>query len=382
MDYLIIGSGVAGISAVKELVKERSADDNITVITKESYPFYYRPRLINCLSGNIDVEDIIINDFEWFDENDIDLRIDERVHTVDPDEKNVETNKNKYSYDKLLLANGAHSFVPPIEGREKENIFTLRNAKEAKEIHKKASEKDRAVVIGGGLLGLESAYNLQQAGLEVTIVEMADHCLARQLDFRGGQLLQKKLEDKGLNFILNGQTVRFSGENTVKAVHLKDGREIETDMVLISAGIRSNIELVEDTPIETNKGITVNNFMETNIADIYAAGDVAEHDGRVYGIWAPSMEQGAVAGKNMIGIKDKFEGYVSSYSLKVVGVDVVSIGKIEAEDLDCKEELEEDEDSYKKIIKKDEVPIGAIMIGDTSGKKELVKRIEEAPETQ
>jgi nitrite reductase (NADH) large subunit len=206
-------------------------------------------------------------------------------------------------------------------------------------------------------------------------VERAGYCLSRQLDHQGAQILQKRLEKKGLNFVLKGETVRFSGNGKVKTVHLKDGRELKTDFVLLSAGIRSNTKLVEDSPLKTDRGIIVDQQMKTNIADIYAAGDVAEHNGRVFGTWPPSMEQGSIAGKNIVGKKEEFEGYVSSYSLKVVGVDLLSIGKIEAEGEDYKIEKLEKEDTYKKIIKRDQSPIGAIMVGDIPNKDKITKEI-------
>ena len=157
MKYLIIGAGAAGISAVKEILKNRDEDDKITVITKEDYPFYYRPRLIEYLSGEVDEEEIIINDKEWFENNDINLKLSEEVTEVDFDNKKVISDKSTYSYDKLLLANGAHSFRPPIKGVNKKNVFTLRNLSDAKKITNKCKNAKKAIVVGGGLLGVEAA---------------------------------------------------------------------------------------------------------------------------------------------------------------------------------------------------------------------------------
>ena len=189
MDYLVIGSGVAGISAVKELIKKKNKKDKITVVSKEKYPFYYRPRLIEYLSGEVDIDDIIINDKNWFEKNNINLNLEEKVINIIPEKKKVISEKNRYKYDKLLLANGAHCFVPPIKGTDRENIFTLRNAEDAEKIYKSAIEKEKAIVIGGGLLGLESAYNLSQAGLDVTVMERGSYLLNRQLDKKGAKTL-------------------------------------------------------------------------------------------------------------------------------------------------------------------------------------------------
>ena len=373
MKYLIIGSGVAGISAAKELIKKRKAADDITIISDEKYPFYYRPRLIHYLSGNIEINDIIINDYDWFKKNDINLRLEERVINIFPEKKTICTDEFEYNYDKLLLANGAHSFVPPIPGAEKENVFTLRNVPDAKNIYSIACEKEKAVVIGGGLLGLESAYNLSQAGLEVTVIERGPYLLSRQLDKRGGQILQNLLENKGLNFILNANTEKIDSNGKKLEVSVKGKGGFSAGLVLLSTGIRSNISLVENTDIKVNNGIIVNDKMETNLDNIYAAGDVAEHKGRVYGIWPPAMKQGQTAGKNIIGIDDKFTGYISSYSLKVAGISLVSKGIIDDENYQS--EIIENNNKYKKIIYDNDKMVGVILIGDFSNKKELIDKV-------
>lgn len=375
MEYLVIGSGVAGISAVKELIKGISENDKITVVSDEKYPFYYRPRLIEYLSGEVEIDDIIINDKDWFDKNNVDLNLEERVIDILPKKNKVISQKNTYTYDKLLLANGAHSFVPPIEGADNENVFTLRKAEDAEEIFKAATNSKEAIVIGGGLLGLESAYNLSQAGLKVTVMERGNYLLNRQLDKEGAKTLQNLLEKKGLNFVLNA--------STKKIVKIQDGLEVlinekgkySTDLVLLSTGVRSNISLVSDTSIKVNKGIIVNEKMETNIENIYAAGDVAECNGRVYGIWPPSMKQGKVAGKNLLDIHDKFEGFVSSYSLKVAGVSLVSKGIID--DNNYETEVIKDKEKYKKIVKKKDKIIGVILIGKFDNKNEIINKVEE-----
>lgn len=374
MRYLIIGSGVAGISAVKELIKVRDSSDSITVISDESYPFYYRPRLINCLSGDVSVEDIIINDRDWFRENNVDLKLKEKVKKIVPDQNLVITNKGKYSFDRLLLANGASSFVPPIPGCEKENVFTLRRAEDAKKIYKTSCDKKRAVVIGGGLLGLESAYNLKQNGLDVTVIERGPYLLTRQLDERGGKILKELLEDKGLNFVLDASTEKVAGDGKVEEVLVEDKGGYPADLVLLSTGIRSNIQLVEDTNINVNNGVIVNESMVTNLKNIYAAGDVAEYDGRVYGIWPPSMKQGQIAGKNMAGIDAEFGGFVSSYSLKVAGISLVSKGIIDEDTY--QNDITEEDGKYKKIVYNNNKSVGVILIGDFPEKRDIINKID------
>ncbi len=374
MKYLVIGAGVAGTSAVKELLKFIDADDKITVLTNEAYPFYYRPRLIECLSGEVEVEDIIVNDEEWFADHNIDLHLEEEVIELFPEKKLVKTKKSTYHYDKLLLAHGASCFVPPIPGHNLKNVLTLRTAYDAKNIYSKVETAKKAVVVGGGLLGLESAYNMAKTGLEVNVIEMGEHLLVRQLDEKGGQLLQRKLEEKGINFYTDAQTQEFSGDNEVQKVVLGDGTEIETDFVLLSTGVRSNLALVDGLAIETNRGIIVDNQLRTTVNDIYAAGDVAEHEGRVYGIWPPSMEQGKLAGQNMAGKEVEFTGFLTSHTLKVAGINVVSIGELN-ESEEFTEEILLNGTTYVKVIKDNDKIIGAIIVGDYEEQNQLIAEL-------
>src|SRR6056297_343017 len=280
MKYLIIGAGAAGVSAAKEIIRRREEDDEITVITDEKYPFYYRPRLIEYLSGEVDDEEIIINGKDWFEKNDINLKLNEKVTEVKFDGKKVITDKENYGYDKLLLANGAHPFIPTIKGIEKKNVFALRNLSDAKKICKKAENANDAVVIGGGLLGVEAASNLKKNGLEVTVIERANWCLNRQLDENCGELLVDILKrEKGLRFKLDASTEEFLGDDKVQGVLLGDGTKIKADLVLLSTGVRSNIGLFENTDLKINNAVVVDKYMKTNIDDVYAAGDIAEHDG-------------------------------------------------------------------------------------------------------
>jgi len=370
MKYTIIGAGAAGVSAVKQIMKSRSENDQISLFTDEPYGFYYRPRLIECLSGEVDVEDIIIHDEDWFARNDIDLHLDEKISDIDPENKTISSEKGSYSYDKLLLAHGSHCFVPPFSGVELENIFTLRTAEDLKTINEAAESSENAVVVGGGLLGLEIAYNFAKAGLDTTVLEVAPYLLPMQLDKRGGELLQKKIEAKNVKVITDASTKGFSGGDKVEKVILEN-QEIPADIVLVSTGVRSNISLIEDYPVITNRGIIVNEQMETSVKDIYAAGDVAEFNSRVYGIWPPSLQQGKVAGAVMSGQNMEFDGFVPSHKLKVAGINVVSAGELN-KDNEYQEEVLEDNETYVKVIKDGDKKIGAIIVGDYAEQNKLL----------
>ena len=373
MDYLISGAGAAGVSAAKEILKNRKSEDRISIFTDEKYPFYYRPRLIECLSGEVEVEDIIINDQKWFEENNIELHLNEKIIEIDSQNKLLKSKKAQYTYDKLLLANGSHCFVPPFSGVDLDNIFTLRTAADLKEINQAAEKANKAVVVGGGLLGLEIAYNFAKAGLDTTVLEVAPYLLPMQLDQRGGDLLEEKLKQNNVKVVTDASTKGFKGEENVEKVILED-REIEADLVLISTGVRSNTSLVENLAIDKNRGILVDSRMQTSNPDIYAAGDVAEFKDKIYGIWPPSLAQGRVAGTVMSGGQAEFDGYVPSHKLKVAGINVVSLGELNKEG-DYEEVVREDNQCYVKVIKNKEEKIGALIVGQYSEQNQLLADI-------
>ncbi|MFW6021903.1 MAG: NAD(P)/FAD-dependent oxidoreductase [Halanaerobiaceae bacterium] len=376
MHYVIIGAGVAGVSAVREIVKKRKSEDEITIITDESYPFYYRPRLIECLSGEVSVNDIIIHDENWFEENDVELKLSETVQEIDPVKKIIITDKGQYSYNKLLIANGAHCFMPPIKGNDKKNVFTLRDVDDVREIYGTAEDSGKAVVVGGGLLGLECAYNLMKSGLQVTVVEIMARLLPRQLDEEGATVLRSLLEDKGLKFYLDDSVEEFTGDEYLDGVKLASGESEEADLVLVSAGIRPNIGLVESLDgFDIDKGIKVNQRMETGLDGVYAAGDIAQFRDRIYGIWMPSQQQGKVAGLNMVGAKEEYEPGVTSHKLKVVGINVLSKGELDFES-EYRIEVEADSEKYRKIVYDGEGNIiGAIVVGDFTEGNDLISTI-------
>lgn len=374
MNYIIIGAGAAGVSAAKEILKNRKEKDQISIFTDENYPFYYRPRLIECLSGEVDVEEIIINDQEWFEKNKIDLYLNQKIKKIDVEKKLVKSDSGQYNYDKLLLANGAHCFIPPFFGADLENVFTLRTAADVKTINEAAAKAKKAVVVGGGLLGLEIAYNFAKAGLDTTVLEVAPYLLPMQLDKKGGDLLEKKLRENNVKVITNANTKGFSGSEKVEKVVLED-QEIEANLVLISTGVRSNTSLVENLDIDKNKGVKVDSQMKTSNPNIYAAGDVAEYDEQVYGIWPPSLNQGRIAGQVMSGEKVEFDGYVPSHKLKVAGINVVSLGELN-NDNEYEEEILVDNDVYAKIIKDDGKKIGALIVGQYSEQNKILAEVQ------
>lgn len=362
MKYVIIGNGAAGIDAAVNIRKNDESGD-IKIITSSKYDFYFRPKLIEYVSEDMPVDKLTIYKEDFYKKQNIEVIKNSTVEKIDVDNKKIVTNKSvEYDYDKLLLATGASCFLPPIKGFDKAGVFTVRSIDDCDEIKQFIENKKNLVVIGGGLLGLELAYSMKKAVDNVTVIETNEYLLHRQLDEKGSIFLKKILVDKGLNFYLNSMTKEITGEESVEGVILDDDSVINADAVIISAGVRSNIKLAEQSGLETNRAILVDKNMQTNIKDIYAAGDCAEYDGNVYGLWLTAKEQGKYAGENMAGVKSEYNGSVPSTQLKITGVDVFSSGDYSNNLFD--EEVCENDDCYKKIVHDKGDAKGAIVIGD------------------
>jgi len=371
-DYLIVGNGAAGTHAAQAIRKEDGAGP-ITMVTDEDLPFYNRIRLNELISGDITEADLLAKKKEWYRDQDIDLRISTRVEGGDAKEKFLVTGDGeKLAYDELLLATGSHSFIPPIKGSEKKGVFSLRSVQDARDIASWAEKVETVVLIGGGLLGLETGKGLRKLGKEVTVVEFFPRLLPRQLDVDGAKRLQKIMEEMGFAFRLGAKTEEIGGEGTVTDVSLEGGETLAAQMVVISAGVRPNMELAEPLGLNHDKGIQVNERLQTNQPHIYAAGDVAEFNGMPYGIWPAAMEQGKIAGANMAGGDTTYEGTTMANTLKVVGVDLASAGNIDVDnELDAR--VLSDEKVYKKIVLENDRIVGCIMLGDTKGFNDVTK---------
>ncbi|MEJ2070829.1 MAG: FAD-dependent oxidoreductase [Syntrophobacterales bacterium] len=374
--YLIIGNGAAG-NAAAEAIRKNDQEGTILLFSKEEYPFYYVPALLEYLAGEKELRQFTIHNLDWYEKNRIDLHLDTEITRIDPDRKVAETRQGEqYRYDKLLLATGGYSFVPPIKGADAAGVFTLRSFGDAETIKQKAQEARRVVLIGGGLLGLEAGNGLRKAGLEVMVVEFFPRLLPRQMDVPGAALLQKQLEEMGFTFYLGAKTQEIVQESQGLTVVLESGEKLTADMVLISAGVRPELTLAQALGLEIDKGVKVDDAMRTSREDIYAAGDLVEHRGRFYGIWPACMEQGAVAGAAMAGQEAKYEGTVPANTLKVVGIDLMAAGDIDAEgQLESVVGKDEAQKTYRKLVLKDNVVVGAILLGDLRGSNEIQQAI-------
>ncbi|ACK41476.1 MULTISPECIES: NAD(P)/FAD-dependent oxidoreductase [Dictyoglomus] len=371
--YLIVGNGISGINTA-EVIRERDKEGRIVVISRERYPYYSRPQLIEFLAGNITIDQLPFYPEEWYKEQNIEIHYDENAIKVDTQRKILITDKNEYSFDKLILATGAIPFKPNIENINAEGVFTLRNIDDALSILSYIKEKERVILLGCGLLGLETGRALSQRGLKIIGLEFFPRLLPRQLDEEGAKILQNIIEKKfSFEFYLGVKAQKIIGSKRFEGIELEDGRKIMGDMLIVSAGIIPHIEVAKNSGIETNKGIIVNNFMETNIENIYAVGDCAEHNGRIYGIIPACMEQSEVVGRNVTSEKVEYKGTLPFNSLKVTGVDLTSIGEIEPKD-NCEVFVKKDEERgfYRKLIFRDNMILGAILLGN---KRSYVNKI-------
>lgn len=374
--YIIIGNGIAANSAAESILKT-DKQCKILMFTREKYLFYYIPALPEYLAGERDLKGITIHNEKWYQDNNIDLYRETEVIEVDPSNKTIKTKDNRtFDYDKLLLATGGYSFVPPIKGTDNEGLFSLRTLDDANRIKQKAAASKELVLIGGGLLGLEAGNGLRRAGLKITVVEFFPRLLPRQMDTAGAAILQKQLEEMGFTFYLGARTREIFRENGRLSVNLESGERIGTDMVLVSAGVRPELTLAKALGLEIDKGVKVDDMLKTGIEDIYAAGDLVEHRGRFYGIWPASMEQGKIAGANMAGQAETYSGTVLANTLKVVGIDLTAAGDIDADGkLESIVTQERQKKIYRKIVIKDNAVEGTILFGDIRGSEEILNAI-------
>ncbi len=376
MTYLIVGNGTAANSAA-ETIRKHDQDSAILMFTKERYPFYYIPGLPEYLAGERPLERLIIHEENWYRANRVELHLEKEIIRIDAPAKIASTTDGKtYPYDKLLLATGGNSFVPPIKGANLEGVFTLRTIADADAIRARASRSEKLTLVGGGLLGLEAGNGLRKLGLKVTVVEFFPRLLPRQMDIPGAFLLQKQMEDMGFTFYLGATTREIQQQDGGLLLQLDNGETIAADMVLVSAGTRPELTLARSLGLEIDKAVKVDDTMKTSLDDIYAAGDLVEHRGRYYGLWTAATEQGRVAGAAMAGAPVRYEGTVPSNILKVVGIDLMAVGEIDVEEkLESIVRKDEERKTYRKLVLQDKVIVGAILLGDLRGSGEILQAI-------
>jgi nitrite reductase (NADH) large subunit len=376
-NIVIVGNGVAGVTFAR-IIREKNPEFRVSIYTDEKNNYYPRPLLYEILSGESEPEDIMVFSDEWYKNHGIHVHLGKKAVSVDIERKKLKLHdKTVVDYDKLVLANGAYCFVPPIRGSEKKGTFTLRNIKDALTIRDYTKKTKKAIIIGGGLLGLEFAYALKKLGQQVTIIELFQRLLPRQLDNDGASILKKRIEELKINVILEAKTAEILGNEKVTGIKLESGKIILGDLVLISAGIRCNIELAKKSEIKVNRGVIVDQHLKTSAQNIYAIGDTAEFDGRVYGIIPAAIEQAQKAAENIQENKTSYEGTVPSNTLKVMGIDLTSIGLVNPVDPKYEEikETNEKKGTYKKLVLDNGIIVGAIILGDPKSVQSIKRLI-------
>jgi len=369
MRVLIIGNGLSGTVAAKTM-RELDQEVEIDIFAEEEFHYYPRPNLIEFLAGNISLEKLFAFPEEWYNEMGINVHLDSPVKRILPDSEEIEVEGGKKEkYDYLLLASGCYPLIPPFKGKEKRGVFTFRTLNDTCELLEYVKEHRRVAVIGGGLLGLETARALRSRGADVEVMEYFEHLLPRQLDVQGASLLKEQIEKLGIKIHLGLATEEILGGDEVRGLKFKGGEEIEADVALVAAGIRTNIQIAEEAGLETDRGLVVNDLLQSSDPKIFAAGDVLQHRGIVYGIIPASFNQARIAAYNILGQNKAYEGTVFSNTLKVVGMDVASIGIVHPEE-DGFEEIRKEkkkEGVYKKLVIRNGIIVGAIWMGTKEG---------------
>ncbi|UQZ90133.1 NAD(P)/FAD-dependent oxidoreductase [Deltaproteobacteria bacterium Smac51] len=375
MNIVISGFGVAGATAAEE-ARKKNPKAYITLFSKEKDLFYYRMRLPEVVSGELSPDKVIAHPLSWYNDRNIEVRLGESLAEVNPAEKIVRGSMgSRQTYDRILLAVGAESNRPPFPGDKLGHIFAVRSLNDAWTLHFAAKGQKHAVLIGGGILGLELGCALTKLGLTITVLERDSRVLPRQTTPGSAELLRRKLAAMGVEFVLGAEADRFEGSGKVENVVLKDGRDLPANLVLISAGVQPNLELARVLDLKVDRAIVVNEFMETSLPDVYAAGDCAQFPGAVGGLWTTSRQQALVAGVN-IAAADPAErkAYVPqppSNTLKVAGIDLVCAGNLDPDNTMTGIEAVTD-DIYRKVVIDGENRLaGFTNVGTTNGNREL-----------
>ena len=371
LKLVMIGNGMAGVRTLEELLKLAPDLYDITVFGAEPHPNYNRILLSPVLAGEQTFEEIVLNDLNWYADNGIKLLLGRKVVKIDRKARRVLADDgSEAEYDRLLIATGSTPFILPVPGKDLDGVIGYRDIADTRMMMDTAKTHKHAVVIGGGLLGLEAANGLKLRGMDVTVVHIGDWLLERQLDSTAGKLLQKSLEDRGLKFLLPKHTAELldNGEGRVCAVKFKDGEVIPADLVVMAAGIRPNSELAESAGIACNRGILVNDTLQTFDPRVYAIGECASHRGIAYGLVAPLFEQAKVCANHLAQLGySRYQGSVTSTKLKVTGIDLFSAGEFMGADGTETITLSDPIGGvYKKLVIKDDVLVGACLYGDTA----------------
>jgi len=366
---VLIGNGMAGMRTVDELLKLAPDKYDITVFGAEPHGNYNRIMLSPVLAGDKSLEDIIINDLAWYHDNNITLHTGCTVTEIDRRNRRVIADDGRIAeYDRLILATGSNPVMLSIDGQHLDGVISFRDINDVNVMIETARTHKKAVVIGGGLLGLEAANGLMVQGMDVTIVHRSGRLMSQQLDDEAAALMQQELEQTGLQFLMNHDTEALLGNERVEKVRFKNGAEIEADLVVMAVGVKPNIELAEKSGIECDKGIVVTDTLQTYTPNIYAVGECVQHRKQTFGLVAPLFEQAKVCANHLaeLGIAS-YISTITATKLKVTGINLYSAGDYIGDE-DTEEMVFKDpaRHVYKKLVIKNDIIVGIVLYGDTT----------------
>ncbi|MEN6628943.1 MAG: FAD-dependent oxidoreductase, partial [Sulfuricella sp.] len=370
MKLVMVGNGMAGVRTLEEILKVSPNLYEITVFGAEPHANYNRILLSPVLSGEQTLKDIMLNDVDWYADNGITLHLNKKISRIDRVKRVVYAEDGTEApYDRLLLATGSNPVILPLPGHDLDGVVSFRDIRDVDAMVDASGKYRHAVVIGGGLLGLEAANGLKLRGMDVTVIHNADWLMNRQLDETAGRMLQKSMESRGLKFLLGKVSKSIGGKDgRVAALCFESGEEIPADLVVMAVGIRPNDALAASAGIHCNKGIVVNDTMQTYDPRIYAVGECVSHRGVAYGLVAPLFEMAKVCANHlsMMGI-GRYTGSVASTKLKVTGIDLFSAGDFEGDgDADVIVMYDAAGGIYKKLVIRDDKLVGTVLYGDAA----------------
>ena len=368
-NIIIIGNSAAGIAAI-EPIRDKDKASKITVISDEDYTGYCRCVLSYYLSGEVDEKRLIYRPKEFYSENNIDLILNKKVERVEPKKNQVVLeDKTKLGYDSLILATGASSKFPEIKGAHKRGVFGLRKVSNVKEILGLLPVTKTACILGGGLIGLKGAHALKKRGLEVKVIIKSKQVLSQVLDKTAADIIQQHLASHGLEILTGLDVSEILGNGDLKAIKLDSGKVIGCELVIIGKGVSPNIGLVKDTEIKVNEGVITDKFLKSSVENIFAAGDCAEtydlafEKYQVNALWPNAVEQGCLAGRNLLGENLSYNGSIGMNSVEFFGLPIISMGIVrEAEGMEALTILDVNNKVYKKILLKDNCLKGVILL--------------------
>ena len=364
---VVVGNGMAGLRFLEELVRRAPGQFEVAVVGAEPEPAYNRVLLSSLLAGDIASADVQMRPRDWYAEHGVALVTGQPATAIDVVGRTLKLGGGDLlPFDKLLLAIGSEAIRLPLPGHDLAGVMTFRSLADIESLEQAASAGAPAVVIGGGLLGIEAAYGLARRGVPVTLVHLMDRLMERQLDAEGAALLADAMRAKGVHVLLGAQTHAIRGHSTVETVELSDGRALPCGLVVMAVGIRPSTTLAATGGLQVKRGIVVDDAMQTSAPGMYAIGECAEHRGACYGLVEPCYEQARIAAAAMTGELARYSGSVLATNLKVSGVSVFSAGDFEGAGAETVVVRDAGQRSYRKLVLRDGRLAGAVLVGDTS----------------